>query len=370
MPTGLRKILCLSVLLGLVAPWASAQLWRGPAAIEVKAEDPKGKAVAAEVRLQCLDVDPPGGPAPVQMDAKGRAVVGGLAEGNWRLEVSRDGFMTYQADIVVRRDGKPELLSAAQHNVPNAVNTLRVRLGKARGGDAPPPPAVAETAPTPPPAPAPAPKPAPAPAPVAPAPKPQPAPTAPPVTAAPPPPAPVPQPNPAPTPSPAPVPAPQPAPTAPPQASPPAPAPAPPASPAPPSVRRRSFEDKSCFECKPGEASITVEQSVPAGSAPCGSGLRGALDSGAFTGLPASCGVVQASLPAGVRYVGYRFEVQDGAEGFDCLTGKECVPGGQWPLDPVVRRAESGTGVLAAFENRGSRERRAVLTVYYSTRKK
>ena len=76
------------------------------------------------------------------------------------------------------------------------------------------------------------------------------------------------------------------------------------------------------------------------------------------------------SLPPGVRYVGYRFEVQDGAEGFDCLAGKDCVPGGQWPLDPVVRRAESGTGVFAAFENRGSRERRAVLTVYYSTRKK
>lgn len=411
---------------------AAAQLWVGPAALEVKAEDHQGKpAAGAEVRLEYRALEPPGGPPPVRTDDRGRAVVGPLAEGLWHLEISRDGFMTYVADIEVRRDGKPELVSAAQHNVPGAVHSMRVRLARSREVPRAPAPEMAQAAPAPAPppaarpapapaAPAPAPSPTPTPAPpaaTAPAPRPVPAerPAAPPVPQQEPPAAPA-APRPAPPPAARPAPAPSPAPTPPPSAAPPAstaqptpapaaprptPTPAPPAAaqplpapsvpptPAPPptsavpapapapeaaslptAVRRRSFEDRTCFECKPGKASLSAEVVVPPGLG-CGSAVRDLLDRAVAAGvpaLPAGCGVLRLTLPAGSRYTGYRYEVQENGESFDCRAGEDCPPGAcRWPLDPALRRSPEGAVVAAGFENLASdRSRRAVFTVYYS----
>ncbi|HEX5760067.1 MAG TPA: carboxypeptidase-like regulatory domain-containing protein, partial [Thermoanaerobaculia bacterium] len=249
---------------GLLAAPGAAQPWSGGAALEVRVEDHQGKAApGAEVRLQYLAVDPPSGPPPVAADARGRALVGGLAEGLWRLEVARPGFMTYRAEVELRA-GKPRVVAAGQHNVPGAVHTLSVRVARGRGGaaspqiagragreesPAPAPPIVRE-APRDVPAAAPAPAPPPAqpePAPVQPVEPPPAQPESAPVQPA------VPQPSPepseppsaapeAPPPAqrpPAPAPIPQPAPTQPPPAPPPAVAPSPeppPAAEPPPSV--------------------------------------------------------------------------------------------------------------------------------------
>lgn len=422
------KATSLLVLLLSAGPAAQAQLWIGPAAIEVRAEDQGRAAAGAEVRLEFLDMEPPAGPAPVKLDGRGRAVIGSLAEGHWRMEVSRQGAMTYRAEILVEAGGKPQVINAVQHNVPGAVTMMEVRLARARGGASVPRPA-REIASAPMPAPAPAEEPAvevrpiePAPAPAAPpAPEPQPEPRqsvpvseaeplrpapvlAPdplppaPAPATPSPSAPRPEPReeqPAPAPAPPPEPRPEPAPQRPAPPPPPAPAPRPaqptptpaPATPPPaqaapvpstpaPSVpqpalpvRRRSFQDRTCEECKAGESSMTVEVVVPPapGATGCGSGLREALLR-RDAALPPGCRMLRVELPEKVRYVGYRYEVQDGGTSTDCQAGKDCpAQGSRWPMDPLMFRDGAGrTTVSAAFENLSpDRERRALLTVYY-----
>lgn len=418
-----RSLLFALLLAGMTTA-AQAQLWIGPAALEVRAEDGGKPAAGGEVRLEFLDMDPPAGPEPVRLDNKGRAVIGSLAEGRWRLEVSRPGAMTYRAEIELQRDGKPHLINAVQHNVPGAVSMMKVNLARAKGSSVPPPPreiAMKPRRPEPQPE-IPAPTPpveevvpvteTPAPKPETPAPTPSsppqqvPAsaaePLRPPPSLAPPTPAPTPRPEPrkeTPPPVPTPVPerpAPAPAPTAPPvqpaapPIQPPAPAPqrpmptpaperpapapapvTPPTPPPTPATRQRSHEDRSCAECKPGESSLSVEVVAPpvAGASGCGDGLRDALlrrDGGAA--LPAGCQMLRLELPPNARYIGYKYEVQDGGASTDCLAGKDCPAGNaRWPMDPLLFRDGTGkTTVSTAFENRSpDRERRAVLTVYF-----
>jgi hypothetical protein len=418
------RTLVLVLLLLALASAAQAQLWRGPAAIEVKAEDKGKPAAGGEVRLEFLDMEPPAGPVPVKLDSRGRAVIGSLAEGRWRVEVSREGAMTYRAEVLVRRDGKPDIIDAVQHNVPGAISMMKVKLSKASGGAAPPTqvaaapdvpakpappqsvpvsqaeplhPAPVPTAPRVPPAaekpveqpaperpiPRPAPPQAPPaqPQPTAPAPEPErPAPVrpvAPPDRSQPTPPATAPatppvQPNPTPAPTqPAPVPsAPPPAPEPPvqtPSAARPATPTPPPAAAAPAPVLRRSFQDRTCMECRPGESSLSMEVVAAPSPSGCGDGLRDSLTKLDAVAMGDGCHLVRIDLPKNARFIGYRYEVQDGGQGSDCLAGKDCPAGGRWPMDPVLRRDGEGTTTVAtAFENRGDRERRAVLTVYFT----
>lgn len=356
----------LLVLLGSAS--AQAQLWTGPAALEVRAEDGGKPAAGGEVRLEFLDLEPSDGPEPVPLDSRGRAVIGGLAEGHWRLEVSRPGAMTYRAEILVRAGGKPQLINAVQHNVPGAVSMMEVRLARARGGETPP---ARPSAPRPSPPPIP-PAPEPEPEPVAPAPEPKPEPLP-----APPPPAPAPEPEPAPAaqPQPAPAPAAQPQPTPPPppprlpepEREMPRPA-QPPSRPAPPPARPAPAPAPGA---KPGESSLSAEAVVPPGGGGCGEGVREVLMRREVAGLPAGCQALRVELPPNARYLGYRFEVQDTAGGgsaASCEAGKDCPSGdARWPMMPLMIRDGTGkTLVSAAFENRSAdRERRAVLTVFY-----
>ncbi len=245
---GLRKII--APLLLLVATAAQAQLWIGPAAVEIRVEDQKGPPVAgATLTLRYNDVDPKDGPETVLTDARGKATIGGLAMGSWHLEVSHEGFMTYLAEFTVREKGRIVLEEAAQFNVVGATRTMRVQISRGKPGPVPRPSVVAEKVPAPAPVPAPpavtpsVPKPKIPPASAPPtqqeptaAPTPAPTPPAPPAAPAP---APIPsQPAPAAPAAPPPAPAPEPTPTAePPVAKPPtapAPAPIPPPAAAPP----------------------------------------------------------------------------------------------------------------------------------------
>lgn len=101
-------------------------------------------------------------------------------------------------------------------------------------------------------------------------------------------------------------------------------------------------------------------------AAGCGDGLRDSLTRLDTAAMGGGCHLFRIDLPKNARFVGYRYEVQDGSQGSDCLAGKDCPSGGRWPMDPVLRRDAAGTTTVAtAFENRGDRERRAVLTVYF-----
>jgi len=353
----------LALLLLLAAPAAQAQLWSGPGAVEVLAEDQKGHDLAgARVLLVYTALDPKDGPPAVETDSRGRANVGGLAEGAWHVEVSHDGFMTYMAEVNVRK-GKPELVDATQFRVPGGGTSLmRVKISR---GSATAPPARAS-------APTPRPDPSPAPVPAPPAARPQPSrpePSRPEPVAPPAQPAPRPQVQPAPEPPRPATPAPQP-----PAPTPPAAVPAPPsAAPAADAVRVRTAKDRSCVECQPGETAVSTERVIPPGGGPGCGDIAARLKGGEVpSGLPASCNVLRITLPAGTRYTAYRYEVQDGNDYLDCATGQGCPNNtGRWPIDPVLIRNPQGTIILAPFESGpAERERRAVLTVYFTAGKK
>jgi hypothetical protein len=374
----LRK---LSLLLLLAAPAAAhAQLWSGPAAVEVHADDEKGHDLAgAHVLLQYTSLNPKDGPRSVETDTRGRVNVSGLAEGSWHLEVSHDGFMTYIAEIQVRQKGRPELVDATQLRVAGGTSLMKVKISRGTPGPAPirsnipvppaqpmvprepvtPPPPAAQPAPAPmapatPPAPRPEPKAQPAPEPPK---QKTPAPV-------------VPKPIP-PTPKPAPMqspPAPAPMPAQPPVS---APAP-PPVAPPVDAVRIRTAKDRTCVECQPGETALSTEWVIPAGSGSCGADIATKLKGGIPADLPAGCHVLRIALPAGAKYTAYRYEAQDGTDSLDCPTAKDCPNNiGRWPGDPILVRSPQGTVVLAPFESGpGGEGRRVVLTVYYSTGRK
>ncbi len=370
----------LALLLLLAAPAAHAQLWVGPSALEVRAEDQKGHDLAgAHVLLVYTSLMPKDGPPAVETDARGHATVGGLADGAWHVEVSHDGFMTYMVDVHVRQGGRPDIGDATQYRVPGGGTSLmKVRISRGTptaAASAPVRPAVRPSPPPPPaPAPAPTPKPEPKPEPKqvpveAPAPRPE-APPAPEVHPIPATEQPVPHPVPV-TPRDTP---PQPAPVVPPPPpAPPAPAPAPAAPPAAApeeAVRLRTAQDRTCVECQPGESALSTERVIPAGGgAGCGADIAAKLKGGDVpAGLPAGCSVLRIALPTGARYTAYRYEVQDGKDSLDCPTAQDCPNRtGRWPMDPVLLRNPQGTIVLAPFESGpAERERRAVLTVYFT----
>ena len=135
-------------------------------------------------------------------------------------------------------------------------------------------------------------------------------------------------------------------------------------------MERRSNQDRTCPECKPGESALSVEVVAPpaAGATGCGDGLRESLLRRDVTGLPAGCQMLRLELPPNARYIGYRYEVQDGGgAAANCEAGKDCPSGdARWPMDPLMFRDGTGkTTVSTAFENRSAGERRAVLTVYF-----
>jgi hypothetical protein len=365
----------LALLLLLAAPAAHAQLWSGPGAVEVRAEDQKGHDLAgARVLLLYTSLDPKDGPPAAETDSRGRANVSGLAEGAWHVEVSHDGFMTYMAEINVRK-GRPELVDATQFRVPGGGTSL-MRVKISRGSPTAPP----ARASVPPPAPKPTPAPAPAPAPVEAPPAARPEPSRPESVEPPAQPAPRPEVQPVPEPPRPATPAPQPPTPAVPSTVP-APVPAPPSAvPAPPptappvdAVRVRTAKDRTCVECQPGETAMSTERVIPPGGGPSCGDIAARLKGGEVpSDLPASCSVLRITLPAGARYTAYRYEVQDGKDYLDCPTGQSCPNStGRWPIDPVLVRNPQGTIILAPFESGpAERERRAVLTVYFTAGKK
>lgn len=116
---------------------------------------------------------------------------------------------------------------------------------------------------------------------------------------------------------------------------------------------------------------MSIERVIPPGAGTgCGADITARLRGGTVPNdLPAGCHVLRMVLPAGARYTGYRYEIQDSGASFDCRSGQDCPGGtGRWTADPVLIRDSNGTTLLAPFETgRVDRQTRAVFTAYFGT---
>lgn len=382
----------------LVAAQALAQSWTGDSGVSISVQA-HGKPVAgAEITLKYLGMTPPDGPATLRTSSKGRVAVRGLASGQWRLNVQHPEFMSYLAVIEIIRGKKADVLSATLQKTGTSLVPLRVKLGKADGNAVLARPTKADpgAAVTPEPVASPVTTPLPTPTTV---------PAAPPKV----------------EPPPEMVPTVSTEPAEPPVTVPQSPPPAVPAIPMEPApsvalfprvtTRLRSFDDRTCPECKPGEWALSVEQRAGGvNDGPCpgdhqtatesvvqtvlasaGAELRkfagallGGVKPGAIDYLPpvarpavtakatqladpsSACQSIIAFLPKGARFVGYRYEVRDRQGEGDCLGNQECgIGNARWLGNPIIRRTPEATVVYGIFLNEADLRRSAQLTVYF-----
>lgn len=91
--------------LGLGPAAVAAQSWQGSLALGLEVQNDRKQPVpGARVMAEFAEVEPYDGPEAVTTDESGRAVLYGLAEGLWRVQVEREGYSRYLA--VVRLDAK------------------------------------------------------------------------------------------------------------------------------------------------------------------------------------------------------------------------------------------------------------------------
>jgi hypothetical protein len=174
----------------------------------------------------------------------------------------------------------------------------------------------------------------------------------------------------------------------------------------------RSPELGNCPDCSPGEWAALAEESVgPASPSVADCALAGAtaavaagrvareIDAGAYAGslaaaLPqlseaaraafarlgpittqaSGCRLVAVVLPAGARFVRYRYEAQDDPGGVESASPGECAADQDCPIGEArwlghasVVRSPQGTMVYGIFENRSpARPRRARMTAYFT----
>lgn len=171
----------------------------------------------------------------------------------------------------------------------------------------------------------------------------------------------------------------------------------------------RSAARTNCPECKPGESALAVDtiaapaatsgSCTPAIATAAGSALRGSAaqlpaesPAGVFVdgtgfglGLPAAsaaalqaalaavvpssaaCRLLAVTLPAGAKYLGYRYDASDTTGSGDCMRGQECpIKRCGFAEHAAIEHGANGSVVWVLFENRDvERARRAELVVYY-----
>jgi hypothetical protein len=158
----------------------------------------------------------------------------------------------------------------------------------------------------------------------------------------------------------------------------------------------RSYRDRSCVECRPGEWAVSADAQVPAQIVPdCtvdeallqrrmqsvadADGVRLADYAGsllATTKVPASlekslggssCQLLAVVLPRGARFSGFRLQAGDRDGGDDCLTSLRCPVGeARWLFVPAAVPSDGATIVYSVFNNESeTRDRVATLTAYF-----
>lgn len=94
---GLQAAL-LSVLLSAFAAALQAQAWSGRARLQGQINDQAGKPIeGAKITLRLNDA----GPAPLTTDRKGKWSILGLGDGNWKVTIEKDGYVTSEGQVHV-----------------------------------------------------------------------------------------------------------------------------------------------------------------------------------------------------------------------------------------------------------------------------
>jgi hypothetical protein len=115
----------------LATPPIRAQGWEGAAAVGLRVTDEDGQPIAdAQVVARISDADDLG-PPPVVTDAGGRAVVSGLRDGEWFIEVSHPGYMLFAAYVNLRAGKKPVVGFSSQVNTATSWSPMTVKFQKA-----------------------------------------------------------------------------------------------------------------------------------------------------------------------------------------------------------------------------------------------
>ncbi len=145
-------------LLSLLSVPLFAQVWAGPAGIEIEVSSKGKPVVGARVLLRYREA--PQGTFAVLTDAKGKAAVVNLAAGAWNIEVSHEDFLSYVAAVTLEPGKKASETTSFLQATGAGRNPIRVRYGKASRAigtpvEAPQPaPRAADPIPAPTPAPA------------------------------------------------------------------------------------------------------------------------------------------------------------------------------------------------------------------------
>ena len=160
----------------------------------------------------------------------------------------------------------------------------------------------------------------------------------------------------------------------------------------------RSAGRGNCPDCPPGEWAVTDELELAPGqgvSKGCEQGVRKRMEElaqlvgeglgkkqavaryelvatgqlGRVLTQPGQCGLLAVVLPAGTRFRGYRYEVEDENGSGDCLSHHPCSIGDcRWLGDPELIRSGGPTVVYGLFLNSSeSLSRRARLHVYVAS---
>ncbi|MCZ6726170.1 MAG: hypothetical protein O7A98_02305, partial [Acidobacteria bacterium] len=135
-----RGALLLGATMFLAAGSLAAQSWRGAAGLEIRVSSrKKGPVSNAVVELEYRGGPGEVGPPPVATDAKGRALVVGLANGTWQVEVQHPNFMSFVAVVQLDSRGKPQITASFLQASSTQSTPIQVKLLRAKGGTPSPP---------------------------------------------------------------------------------------------------------------------------------------------------------------------------------------------------------------------------------------
>lgn len=125
-------ILGLILVLGPFLPSVALAQRGGEAAFAIRVTDEEGAPIAgAQVLAQPSEAGPAGAPPAVTTDELGQAVVAGLTEGEWFVEVSHPAYMLFAAYIELRSGKKPQVGFSSQVNTDTSWKPMTVKFLKA-----------------------------------------------------------------------------------------------------------------------------------------------------------------------------------------------------------------------------------------------